>query len=431
MCPLRRCQSLGIESERHAALAESATRSMYVVLAAVLLNSTAYTGFAAAMAWEALRITGVAGSPAVVFAASSAASLCGGPFLGAAVDKLGAKRAFILSQALAAAVVLVYCGSWQLGLGRSYLGLLPVTIASSLAGALYSPAMHAVVQSLARGTSGTTAASRTGVAVASGFVIGYTLGGSLVDAVNISAVAAVCGVLYLAAALCLVRVHVPAPAAPRARARGAGVLQGIRYLLADRALRDGAVAYALCYTIFHLVTALLAPFSKLVLEADGSRFGLLRASWSAGSAVGALLLTAFWGSRTLRSGTRFAAVAALGALFIVFSQSPTYLVALVLIGVVGSMHSVCRAFLDGLLIEVCDEALIGRVRSNVNSLLSAVSLTVFGISSFVTAGSIRAVFAGVGAAVSLCCITLYVRALRPGTLAVPELKRTSGETADS
>jgi hypothetical protein len=38
-------------------------------------------------------------------------------------------------------------------------------------------------------------------------------------------------------------------------------------------------------------------------------------------------------------------------------------------------HALCRAFLDGLLLQVCDSTIIGRVRSNVNSLLSAVSLT--------------------------------------------------------
>jgi MFS family permease len=387
---------------------------MYIVLAAVFLNSIAFTGFAAAMAWEALRLTGTAGAPALVFAASSAASLCCGPFLGAAVDKLGPKRAFVVSQVLAAAAVLVYGGLWQLSVGRSYVGLMPVAIASSVAGALYSPAMHGVIQGLARGTSATTAASRTGVAVASGFVLGYTLGGYLVDALGISVVAAVSGALYLAAAISLLRVSMPARAeAPRTLPTGSGVLHGVRYLLADRALRDAAAAYALCYTIFHLVTALLAPFSKLVLQADASRFGLLRASWSVGSALGALLLTALWGNRQLKSGTRFLAVAALGALFVVFSQSPSYLTALMLIGVVGSMHSVCRAFLDGLLLEVCDGSMIGRVRSNVNSLLSAVSLTVFGVSSLVTAGSIRSVFAGVGAAVSVCCVALYVRVLRP------------------
>jgi hypothetical protein len=62
---------------------------MAIVLLAVFLNSAAYTGFQAAAAWEALRITDSAGAPALLFALASAAGLCCGPFLGAWVDRLG------------------------------------------------------------------------------------------------------------------------------------------------------------------------------------------------------------------------------------------------------------------------------------------------------------------------------------------------------
>jgi hypothetical protein len=87
-------------------------------------------------------------------------------------------------------------------------------------------------------------------------------------------------------------------------------------------------------------------------------------------------------------------------------------VALLLIALVGGMHSLCRAFLDGLLLQVCDSSIIGRVRSNVNSLLSAVSLSVFALSSLVTAESIRSVFLAAGVLVLASCVTLYVRATR-------------------
>jgi hypothetical protein len=62
--------------------------------------------------------------------------------------------------------------------------------------------------------------------------------------------------------------------------------------------------------------------------------------------------------------------------------------------------------------QVCDRTVIGRVRSNVNSLLSAVSLAVFALSSVVPADSIRAVFAGVGIIVSVSCLALFVRTSR-------------------
>lgn len=121
---------------------------------------------------------------------------------------------------------------------------------------------------------------------------------------------------------------------------------------------------------------------------------------------------AFWGARQLTAGARFLVVAVLGAMFAVFAQAPSYRAALVLIGLVGGTHALCRAFLDGLQLQVCDSSIIGRVRSNVNSLLSAVSLSVFALSSLVSAESIRSVFAGTGVVVALSCLTLYARAAR-------------------
>lgn len=124
------------------------------------------------------------------------------------------------------------------------------------------------------------------------------------------------------------------------------------------------------------------------------------------------MLTAFWGTRQLAAGPRFLVVAALGAMFAVFAQAPSYGAALVLIGLVGGTHALCRAFLDGLLLQVCDSTIIGRVRSNVNSLLSAVSFSVFALSTLVSAESIRGVFAGTGLVVLLSCVALYARAAR-------------------
>jgi MFS family permease len=388
-------------------------RVMSIVLLAVLLNSFAYTGFSASMAWEALRVRDSAGSAALLFAIASAAALGCGPFLGAWVDRLGPRRAFITSQVFAATAVVAYAGARQLGLSDSYTGLVLAAVLNSVGGALYSPAMHGVIQCHSTSGTATTAASRTGVAVALGFVLGYSIGGLFLDSAGVGAMMLLCGALYLAGAGVLARAHVPEPQRKRgAPAATSGVLHGLRYLLNDRALRDAALGFVLCYTIFHLVTALLAPFSKLVLHADASQFGLLRATWSIGSALGSLLLTAFWGTRQLASGARFLVVAVLGALFVVFAQAPNYGAALVLIGLVGGTHAACRAFLDGLLLQVCDSSVIGRVRSNVNSLLSAVSLTVFALSSLVSAESIRGVFAGTGLLVALSCVTLYARAAR-------------------
>jgi len=386
---------------------------MSIVLIAVLLNSFAFTGFAASVAWEGLRIRDEAGAPALVFAIASAAALSAGPFLGAWVDRLGPRRAFITSQVFAALAVLAYAAARQLGLADSYIALVVAAVASNLGGALYNPAMHGVIQSYTTSGSATTAASRTGLAVALGFVLGYSIGGLFLDSAGVSAMMLLCGALYFTGATVVARVAVPsAPRKAGAPATDSGVLHGIRYLSNDRSLRDAALGFALCYTIFHLVTALLAPFSKLVLHADASQFGLLRATWSIGSALGAFLLTAFWGTRQLAGATRFLVVGALGAMFSVFAQAPSYPSALALIGLVGGLHSLCRAFLDGLLLQVCDSSVIGRVRSNINSLLSAVSLTVFGLSSLVSAESIRVVFASTGVVVLASCVMLYARGAR-------------------
>jgi MFS family permease len=183
---------------------------MAIVLIAVFLNSAAYTGFAAAAAWEALRLTDSAGAPALLFALASAAGLFAGPFLGAWVDRLGPQRAFFASEMLAGGGVLIYAALRQLELATSYEWLVGAAIVNGLSGTFYSPAMHGLIQAFSTQGSATTAASRTGLAVALGFVVGYGSGGFLLEAMGMVGLLICCGVLFLCAGAVVARIEAPA-----------------------------------------------------------------------------------------------------------------------------------------------------------------------------------------------------------------------------
>lgn len=384
---------------------------MVRVFVALFLSTAGYTTFMGAVAWESLRVSDRAGSPALVFAVSSAVSLSIGPLIGVLVDRLGPYRAYWTSQA-ASVVVASSCALLAKPLLGALPGLLLIAAAYGAANAMCHPAMQAILQLHATKDSAITLASRSGVVVALGFVLGYSAGGSAVDLGGMALALSLCAGAALISALCVPRQAAIAQRANRPGAKPGGLrelLEGARYLFRNPALRDAALASVLCYSIFHVVTALLAPFSKFVLGVEGSQFGFLRASWSGGSAAGSLFLSTFWGARQLGIPTRFLVVALLGVGLAVFSQSASYSQALVLIGCVGCVHSFCRAFLDGLLLQVTDPSYIGRVRSNINSLISGVSLLVFGTSALLEASALRTALAGTGATVTVLCLLSYAR----------------------
>jgi MFS family permease len=313
---------------------------------------------------------------------------------------------------MAACVMLAYCAVRSSGLGDTLVALFTWGVAVSAAGAMSNPAVQGMAQTYSTPETATVVASRTGVGVALGFVLGYIGGGRILDTFGIVPLLVSCALLQVAA----IALVPPLNGAPRARKKTAGGLQelsaGLLYLFRTRALRNAAVAYVLCYTVFHTTTALLPSFAKFTLAVDAASFGVLRGSWSIGSAAGSLALTAFWGARRLSPAAKFLPVAALGAGFVIFAQSPSYRLVVVSIGAVGALHSLCRALLDGVLIEVCDADSMGRVRSNVNSLLSAVSLVVFASASFVRGEWLHAAFSAVGMTVSVCCLAIYLSVRR-------------------
>lgn len=385
---------------------------MNQLIGAVFLHTVAYTAFMAAYAWEALRLSGAAGGPALGFTFLSLTTLCLGPFLGVWVDRLGPRLAYRLSQGSAAGVMLVYCGVRGSGTGDTLVALFIWGVAVAAASAMSNPAVQGMAQTYSTPATATVIASRTGVGVALGFVFGYICGGRILDTFGITPLLLGCGLLQVAALVLMPSVQL----APRATNKRGGGLQelsaGMLYLFRTPALRNAAVAYVLCYTVFHTTTALLPSFARFALAVDAARFGVLRGSWSIGSAAGSLALTAFWGARRLSPSAKFLPVTALGAALVFFAQSRSYQVAVLSIGVVGALHSLCRAFLDGVLIEVCDAEKMGRVRSNVNSLLSAMSLAVFAASSFVRGEWLHAAFSAVGTTVSVSCLVIFLSVRR-------------------
>jgi hypothetical protein len=91
----------------------------------------------------------------------------------------------------------------------------------------------------------------------------------------------------------------------------------------------------------------------------------------------------------------------LGVLLLIFSQTDNYRTALLMIALVGVSHSICRGVLDGTVNEVCTPSMIGRVRSNVNGLLNAVSLCAYAGSSFVQEGTVDDALAWIGGTVAV------------------------------
>ena len=385
-------------------------RGLRGFLVAVVLAYAARTSLMVLLAWEALRASGRAGGPALVLAAWTLTEILAGPWLGVIVDRVTPYRALWVSEASVAMVLIGYAALRHLGIGASLTSLAVLAAVTSLLGASSNPSIHGVSRGFATPATATIVASRTASAGAFGFILGYTTGGVLLKYATLPLTLCACAAASLLVSLAAPSHQASPEVKPGARPSGlADLKEGLRLFRKEPRLRDAAIGFASCYSIFHSVTALLPPFGKLLLGLDSSQFGILRAFWSVGALVGAVGLSSLLGKRQLAARSKYFVLLIFGLAFIAFSQSRNFAVALLLIALTGVAFAICRSILDGVLFQIVAPGVIGRVRSNINTLISGVGFVIFLASIGIEARQIRLAFGLIGAIVVFVSIVKCAR----------------------
>lgn len=279
-----------------------------------------------------------------------------------------------------------------------------------LSSTLFRPALQALLPSLARTPEELIAANAaTSTMEGLGTLVGPLLAGVLVALTDVAAVFSAAAVVFLIAAVLLVRVRVKgrAPTTARAPVRrmlGAGFVAVAR-APRPRLLISLGVAQSFVRGCLN-VLIVVAAFS--LLDGGGSEVGYLTAAIGAGGMIGAL------GAMTLGS-RRLAVVFGLALVFwglpIALLAGSAYLpAAIALLAVVGVANSVEDVAIITLLQRTADEELLTRVLAVLWGVaMGAVAIGSLAAPAIVDAVGVHAAFVVVGLILPLLTLATYRR----------------------
>jgi hypothetical protein len=254
-------------------------------------------------------------------------------------------------------------------------GLIILAVANTIADSMSNPSMYGIAQAYSTEETATLIASRTGLSISTGFIFEFSTEEFLPEQFGIVTTMGLSIITSQPITMIAARIRTNTPISKLVHHKNLGVTDltaGIQQLFFKKPFRDTAICFIMYYSVFNHVTSLLPEFSKFVLHLDASQCGFLLASWSIRVCLYALSLSIFWGKKPINYKAKFFVLGILGIVFVCFSISREFRYAVSLIALVDITHAVTRSVLDGLLLQLCDSGIIGRVRGNINSLISAV-----------------------------------------------------------
>ena len=285
-----------------------------------------------------------------------------GPFGGYAADRFDRRRIILAAQAVALLGELVTFGL----LFTDRLRFWHLVATAALMGCVFPflmPARQSVVANLVgrRLLGRSIAVTTTGINATR--VIGPALPGFLIEALGVKWAYLLGVLLYVVAFGCGLRLH-PAPPPPQPERAGvvARVLEGVRYVRADRAV--------LVLLVFGLVPMFLAmPFQTLLVVfaedvwRQGPR-GLSQLSVAMGlGGIAGSAVVARWTHTRDRARWMLASMLAFGSLLIGFSHSPWYLAAIPLVFLANAFASWFGTLNNTAIQLLIPDAMRGRVSS--------------------------------------------------------------------
>jgi MFS family permease len=362
-----------------------------------------------------LQLTGQPVAAALASTPRTVGYLLAGLVAGPVVDRVDARRAMVVSDAVRTALfgvmaALAFAGElhvWE---------VLAFAFAGAAAGVFFETAYAIVVQDLLRPDALVAGNARLEMSNQLGLLIGPAIVGVLAATVGLPAALAVNAASYLVsiATLVALRTKVPAvaSAAPlRADLRGIArdLVQGLRYIAGHRLIRALA---GLQFSINFLLAAetLVVFFAKNVLHAPPLEVGVVVATGAAGGIVGTALtgpLVRRWRSQALVA----LGIAVLSVALAAFAVVRDVWSLAIANGVLGGGTIVGTVNIRALRQQIVPRAMLGRVTATARTLAVAANpagAAIAGVLTAVAGGDPRPTFLAAGA-LGVCCAALGYR----------------------
>lgn len=376
------------------------------LLASELLANAGVRVAMIAVPWFVLTTTGSASLTGVVAFAGAVPKVVAQAACGPVVDRLGARRVAVTTEAASALAMAAVPAAYAVGV----LSIPLLVVLVAVAGALNGPAdgaRSALVPQVARRADLPLerVAGLTGTAERSAGLVGAAVGGVLVASVGapyaLAVTAAGWGLAAVASLLATGHLDPPVPEPRTGYARE--LRDGWRFLRRDPVLVGICAMVAVTNLLDEAYAAVLLPAWVVAQGLTATTLGLLGASFSGAAIVGSLLAAAF-GHRLPRFATYVVAFLLAGAPRFVALALEAPLTGVVLTAVVGGFAAgFLNPLISALVYERTPPTMIGRV----GSMVTATAWSLLPLGGLVGGGLVTVV--GLAPAL-LCCGGAYLAA---------------------
>lgn len=285
-----------------------------------------------AQAWLVLNITGSAADLGLVTAFQFLPTLLLGPYAGVLADRFDKRRILLTTQAVSMTLALLLGVLAATGHVRLWM---VVALAGGLGmvGAFDGPARQTFVLEMVGPGNLANALSLNTVTMNVGRLFGPAVAGVVIAKWDLSVCFIANGLSYIAAiiALLLMRPHELLTTERAQRAKGQ-LRDGFRYVWANPALRVPLLLMLAVGTLTYEFAVTMPVLAKRTFHVGAAGFGAMQSSMSIGAVVGGLLFA----TRTAPTFRRLVLAAiGFGTVVVALAMSPTYLVGMLVLPLVG------------------------------------------------------------------------------------------------
>ncbi len=235
------------------------------------------------------RLTGRAGAPAFVFAATVLPMFFAAPFAGAAADRFDRKRLLVGADVIRVPLALALCVAAWIGSARLAIG---AVIALGMAASFHDPITSAVVPNLVPPQQLARAQALMGAVWGSMLLVGAGLGGIVAELLGIQAAFAINAASFALSAWLITGIRTPMQEASleerRARSSKGQFREVLRYVRTDRIVKRFVLA-KVGVSCANGTVGLLPTFAAERFAGTNIATGLLFAARGLGALIGPLI----------------------------------------------------------------------------------------------------------------------------------------------
>jgi MFS family permease len=333
-------------------------RNYRLYFAGQLISTTGTWMQSIAQAWLVLQITGSGVALGVTVALQFTPVLLVGAWGGLVADRVDKRRLLVGTQAAAGVLAIVLGAVTALGVVQLWM-IYVLALGLGAVNAVDNPARRAFVVEMVGAEHVSNAVSLSSAMFMAARVIGPAIAGLVIAGVGVSWCFFANGVSYSAAVIAFLamRENEFFSVEPVPRRKGQ-LREGLRYAWSTPALRLPLVLTAVIGTLAFNFQVVLPLLAKQTFSGGADTLGVLYASMSIGSVIGALV-----SAHEPRATRRFVlgAAVAFGAALVAAALAPTFAVELLVLVPVGAAGIAFTAMANGVLQTETAPEMRGRV----------------------------------------------------------------------